>query len=287
VTTAQSQDRFCWTADSVRMHYRDHPGDESRPTILCLPGLTRNLKDFDALASHLAPRNRVVATSLRGRGESSYARDPFTYVPLIYVQDVQTLMDESGLRRVILLGTSLGGLIAMLLGGIAAERFAGLILNDIGPEIEAAGLRRIQQQVGRGSGWPSWLHAARDLAARQALVYPAWTLEDWLMHAKRLCRISKEGRIVWDYDGRIAEPMGLPQTDAALDLWQAFDRHAARPLLSLRGELSDILSAQTQAKMQARAPAMVRAVVPGAGHAPTLLEPAALSAIQVFLESAG
>jgi pimeloyl-ACP methyl ester carboxylesterase len=277
-------DHYLWTSDNVRLHYRDFAGGrEGQPAILCLPGLTRNAHDFEALASRLAPRVRVVTPSFRGRGDSGYARDPLTYVPLSYLQDLGRILDTAGLSSVVIIGTSLGGLMGLLLDGTQRSRIAGLVLNDLGPDMEAAGLARVRTQVGRGGNWPTWLTAARDIARRQADIYPGWSLEQWLAHAKRLCRVSREGRIVWDYDPEIAAPFALPNGDSQLDLWLALDGYRGRPVLSVRGERSDILSAATQARMADRLPGLVAVTVPRVGHAPTLDEPEAVDAIDRFL----
>lgn len=285
-------ERYLWTSDNVRLHYRDYgTAREGRPVLLCLPGLTRNARDFEVFASRFAPRFRVVTPSFRGRGDSGYARDPLTYVPLTYLQDMGRLMDEARISSAVIVGTSLGGLIGLLLDVTQHSRIAGLVLNDLGPEMEEDGLARVRQQVGRGGNWQSWLIAARDIARRQADIYPGWTLEQWLAHAKRLCRVSREGRIVWDYDPEIAAPFSLPHGDSAssgaLDLWLALDSYRDRPVLSIRGERSDILSAATQAKMAARLPRLTAITVPRVGHAPTLEEPAAIEALEAFLAPLG
>jgi pimeloyl-ACP methyl ester carboxylesterase len=276
-------DRYHWTTDNVRLHFRDFPGDPARPALLCLPGLTRNARDFEAFAAAWSPRFRVVTPSFRGRGDSGYARDPLTYVPLTYLQDLGRLIEEAGLERFIVVGTSLGGLMGLLLDVTQRRRIAGLVLNDLGPDMEEAGLARVRAQVGRGGNWPTWLHAARDIARRQADIYPGWPLEKWLAHAKRLCRLTREGRIIWDYDPEIAAPFALPNPDATLDLWLALDNFRDRPVLSIRGERSDILTAATQARMAERLPGLTAVTVPRVGHAPTLEEPAAADALASFL----
>ncbi|QMW22604.1 alpha/beta fold hydrolase [Sandaracinobacteroides saxicola] len=277
-------DGYWWSADSVRLHFRDYAGAAGRPAILCLPGLTRNVRDFHDLALRLQGRGwRVVSVSLRGRGESGYAKDPLTYVPLTYVQDIGRLLATVPLDRVVVVGTSLGGLLAMLLGVTQRARLAGVVLNDVGPQLEAAGLERIRAQVGRGNGWPTWLHAARDIAERQAGVYPDWQLPDWLAHAKRLCRLSPKGRIVWDYDPRISAPFRLPGGDSGVDLALALRGLQGLPLLSLRGELSDVFAAAAQAAMVRDVAGLEAVTVPRVGHAPTLAEPEALAAIDRLL----
>ena len=276
-------DGWYWSLDGLRLHFRDYPGRSDRPALLCLPGLTRNARDFGGLAARLAGDWRVIAADLRGRGESAYAKDPLTYVPLTYLQDIGALLNAAQVERFVVAGTSLGGLLAMLLPVTHRAQLAGAILNDIGPGIEAAGLARIRANVGRSSGWPTWMHAARDLAARNRDIYPGWATGDWLAFAKQLCRINNAGRIAFDYDGRIAEPFRLPGGDAGVDLWAAFDGLAGVPVLSVRGALSDVLSAATQDAMRARRPDLLTAVVPGTGHAPTLDEPEAVAGLAALL----
>lgn len=282
-------DHFTWSADNVRLHWREWPAADSaagrRPAILCVPGLTRNVRDFEPLARRLSDRFRVLALSLRGRGESGYARDKLSYVPLVYLQDIGAVLAEARVARFVTVGTSLGGLLGLMLPLTHRAAMAGLVLNDLGPELEPAGLARVREQVRRrADGWPSWLMAARDIAGRQADIYPRFTLDDWLEFTKRLCRVSREGRIIFDYDPEIAAPMDLPHNDDALDLWAAFDGLHDTPMLSLRGARSDILSAATQQRMAARHPGLVAVTVADVGHAPTLLEPDAMAAIDAFVE---
>lgn len=285
--TSAATDRYFWTADNVRLHYLDFAGDDAgRPVLLCLPGLTRNARDFHMFGQRFAPRFRVLALSFRGRGDSGYAFDPLTYVPATYVQDVVQLMDEADARRFVIVGTSLGGIIGMLLTAAHGARVAGLVLNDCAPRLEAAGLGRIRQTVGRGDNWRSWLIAAREIARLHGAIYPDWTLEDWLPHAKRLCRLSREGRITWDYDPEITATLELAEAESDKvepALWAALAGCRGRPLLSLRGELSDVITAATQAEMQARLPEMALATIPRVGHAPMLSELESIAALDNFL----
>lgn len=281
-------DHFTWSADNVRLHWREWPAPAGvaadRPAILCVPGLTRNARDFEPLADRLARQFRVLALSLRGRGESGYARDKLSYVPLIYLQDIGAVLESAGTRHFVLVGTSLGGLLGLMLPLTHRAAMVGLVLNDLGPALEPDGLARVRAQVRRrADGWPTWLMAARDIARRQADIHPDFTLDDWLVHAKQLCRVSREGRIMFDYDPEIAAPMDLPHQDDIVDLWAAFDGLGGLPMLSLRGQRSDILSVATQQRMAARQPQMVAVTVPGVGHAPTLMEPEALAAMDAFL----
>jgi pimeloyl-ACP methyl ester carboxylesterase len=278
-------DSFWWSKDSLRLHYRDYAGPVGRPVLVCLPGLTRNARDFDALAARLASEYRVIAVSFRGRGESAYAKDAMTYVPLTYVQDVEALLTELEAPRVILLGTSLGGIVSMILASMDRERVAGVILNDIGPVIEARGLERIRGYVGRAGPWPTWLHAARWLGENNAAAYPNYDLNDWLLMAKRVFRLTSAGRIVADYDKKISEPFRLSGGEAGQDLWPVLDGMATVPTLIIHGEFSDVLSEATAQAMCARLPLAKYVNVPGVGHAPNLDEPEALAAIDTFLAS--
>ena len=161
-------DGYWESSDGLKLHYRDYAGDASRPPILCIPGLTRNARDFEGVAERLAGDWRLICVELRGRGESAHAKNPMTYVPLTYLEDMEALIAALKLERFVLFGTSLGGLITMLLAASGKERIAGALLNDIGPAMESRGLEHIRSYVGRSQNWPTWLHAARYLAEAQA-----------------------------------------------------------------------------------------------------------------------
>jgi pimeloyl-ACP methyl ester carboxylesterase len=281
---ADWSDGYWWSNDGLRLHYRDYAGDASRPAIICIPGLTRNARDFEGVAARLKGDWRVICVDLRGRGESAQAKDPMTYVPLTYLQDMEALLAELKLERFVLFGTSLGGLITMLMAASGKERIAGALLNDIGPVMEARGLEHIRSYVGRSQNWPTWLHAARALAEAQQDRYPDWALDDWLLYAKRVGRLNANGRIVLDYDMRIAEPFKLPQGEAGFDLWPAFRALEGIPSLVVHGELSDVLSAESVQRMTAEVKSMESVTVPHVGHAPTLDEPEAQKGIDKLLK---
>jgi pimeloyl-ACP methyl ester carboxylesterase len=225
----------------------------------------------------------VIAIDLRGRGQSDYARDPASYVPLQYVADVTALLDQAGLGRAVMLGTSLGGIVIMLLAMAAPDRIAGAVLNDVGPEVEATGLARIREYVGQGRSFPTWMHAARALREQAGMAYPEFAISDWLSLARRLMVVGPGGRIAFDYDMKIAEPFNHTEGATAFDMWPAFRALAGRPVLAVRGALSDILSAGTLERMVREVPAIEAVTVPGVGHAPTLEEPAAQRAIAALL----
>jgi len=281
------ENRYWWSKDGVRLHYRDYPGPADRPPILCLPGLTRNARDYDELARRLSPEWRVIAIDLRGRGESGYAKDPMSYVPLSYVQDIEALLGELGVARYVAFGTSLGGIVTMLLAGTAHESLAGVLLNDVGPDIMAEGLSRIRGYVGKSNTWPTWLHAARAVAEANGDVYPGFTLEDWLAMAKRLYRLNSAGRIVLDYDMKIAEPFRVPGNEAAPDMWSVLGALAGKPVLIVRGGRSDILADDVARKMAALLPGAELVTVAEVGHTPMLDEPVVVPAVDRLLARIG
>jgi len=285
---AEYEDRSWTSRDGLRLHFRDYAGDRARPPILCLPGLTRNARDFEDVADRLAGRYRVICAEFRGRGDSDYARDPMTYQPMQYLEDIELLLEEEGLTRFIAFGTSLGGLLTQLLAANDVTRIAGALLNDVGPEVGEAGLERIRGYVGQGRSFETWMHAARALQEAQGDIYPDYDIADWLRIAKRTMALGSGGRIAFDYDMKIAEPFeaaggATPQ----VDLWPIYGALAQVPLLILRGENSDILTAETAARMASSGPSVELVTIPRIGHAPTLDEPEAIAAIERLLARAG
>jgi pimeloyl-ACP methyl ester carboxylesterase len=277
-----------WTSrDGLKLHFRDYPGRADRPALLCLPGLTRNARDFAHVAERLVGEWRVLCVDLRGRGDSGYAKDSASYNPLQYVDDLTLLLEAEGLNQVVALGTSLGGLLTMILAMSGPERLAGALLNDIGPEIDPGGLARIRGYVGQGRSFPTWMHAARAIEELQGAAFPDYEIADWLAMAKRAMVLSGNGRIHFDYDMKIAEPFAQPGGEAGADLWPALAALRGRPVALLRGELSDILSAKTLARMVKTLPEAEAVTVPRVGHAPMLDEPAAVAAIDRLLARVG
>jgi pimeloyl-ACP methyl ester carboxylesterase len=281
-THASYTDGYMVVGDGLRLHYRDYPGSGERPLLLCLPGLTRNARDFGDFANSFSPRFRVVALDFRGRGMSDFDPLPARYNPLTYAADVQQLLDQLGIDRAIFVGTSLGGLVTMSIALLAPQRIAAAILNDVGPELAQAGLDRIQQYVGRGERFASWDEAADAIAVHQAAAFPGYRRSDWLAMARRNC-VEREGAIVFDYDPAIADAFRMAGGQPKIDLWPLFEALAQKPLLVVRGELSELLTAAAFKRMQEVAPMGHFVTVPGVGHAPMLDEPEAVAAIESFL----
>ena len=281
---SEFSDRFWSSRDGLKLHYRDYPGREDRVPVLCLPGLTRNARDFEGVAERLAGEWRVLCPDMRGRGDSAYAKDSATYNPMQYVDDIALLLEDQGIARFAVIGTSLGGLMTMVMGMIMPQRIAGAVLNDIGPQIEPAGLARIKDYVGQGRSFPTWMHAARALEEIQGPAYPDYQIGDWLRVAKRLMTLGSNTRIVFDYDMKIAEPLANMDPDNQADLWPGIEGLADKPVLIVRGTLSDILSQNTLDEMQKRLPQAEVVTIARVGHAPTLDEPEAAAAIERLLD---
>ena len=278
-------DGYWWSPDGLRLHYRDYAGGgDGRPPLLCLPGLTRNARDFEPLAARLAGEWRLICPDMRGRAESAYAKDAMTYVPLTYMQDISRLLADLAITRFVAVGTSLGGIITMLMAATHREWLAGALLNDVGPALEEEGLARIRTYVGVNQSHPTWVHAARALADANADVYPAYDLQAWLAMAKRLYRLNSGGRIVLDYDMKVAEPIRAMGTEAGVDMWPVMKAFSGIPTLLLRGERSDLLGEATAQRMAAEiGPGAELVTVPGVGHAPVLDEPESVAAIDRLL----
>ncbi len=221
--------------------------------------------------------------NLRGRGESEYAKDSKTYHPKAYVADIIKLMNELDIPKAIFLGTSLGGIVTMVLAASHPARVAGAMLNDIGPEVDPKGLERIGNYVGQGRSFETWAHAARDMASTSNDIFPDYSLNDWIAFSKKLYRMNSSGRIKLDYDLKIAEPFDSKGGGSAA-LWKALEALKNSPTLLLRGELSDLFSDETAAKMLEVLDDGELAIIPNVGHAPTLEEPVALEAISSFLK---
>lgn len=278
------QDRYWTSPDGLKLHFRDYPGDTTKLPVLCLHGLTRNARDFELLAAHISPSRRVLAIDVRGRGDSEYAKDSATYNPATYVGDVLALLAQEGIERFVLIGTSMGGLMTMLLAAVAPGRIAGAVLNDIGPEVDPAGIDRIREYLGQARSFPTWMHAARTLQEVHGGSHPGFAIEDWLVMAKRCMVIQQNGRIGFDYDMAIAEPFKDADGAVPPDLWPAFDGLKGVPLLIVRGGASDLLKPDTLDRMLARHGDAEAVVIPNVGHAPTLDESAAVAGIDRLLD---
>lgn len=270
------------TADGLSLYYRDFGSDHAGTPIICLPGLTRNSRDFEELANSLSTRRRVITVDFRGRGFSD--RDPNwrNYHPGTYVSDVMTLLDLLNIKRVIVIGTSLGGLCAMVMAATAPDRIAGVILNDIGPEINPAGLSRIQQYTGHLESVTDWDEAVTQTRETYGGSLPGLSDAEWRRMAWRAYRADEKGVPVLDSDpdiGTAVREIGAQTGDP----WLAFDALASIPTVVLWGMTSDILTADIVEKMKIRNDNIEVVAIPNRGHVPLLDEPECISAIDQFL----
>ncbi len=263
------------TADGLSLAYLD---EGAGLPLLCLPGLTRNAADFDELAAALAGRHRLIRLTLRGRGASDRDPDFHNYNVLVEARDVVGLLDHLGLERVVLVGTSRGGLIAMMLGATAKPRLAGVLLNDIGPELAPEGLANIMSYLGIAPRAKTFPEAAAALRARMGERFPGLPDAKWESLARRWFDAGPDG-LVLNYDARIRDALEAQSQGPGGDLWPLFDALEGVPLAVVRGANSDLLAPETLAEMRARRPDLIVAEVPDRGHVPFLDEPEALAAL--------
>jgi pimeloyl-ACP methyl ester carboxylesterase len=267
--------------DGIKTYVADFAaqGSETGPPVLCLHGLTRNHKDFLGLVEPIrALGRRVLALDVRGRGRSDWDPNPGNYNPLIYVQDVLGILHTLEVKRAVFLGTSMGGIITMLVAAFAPQTIAGAILNDIGPEFDPAGLKRIQGYVGKIGKAKTWDEAATMIRSVGEAAFPGRDDAFWMDFARKTCVETKDG-IVFDYDPAIAQVVAAPSDQALPTLWDQFACLKPIPTALIRGALSDLLSPTIVERMQAVKPDLIYAQVPQVGHAPSLEEPEAWSAI--------
>jgi len=280
-----------WTSqDGLSLYARDYAGaaGPARLPVVCLHGLTRNSKDFADLAPLIAATGRrVIVPDVRGRGLSDRDPQPAHYVPNIYARDVLALLDKLGISRALFVGTSMGGIVSLAISGMRRHAVAGLVLNDVGPEVCNVGIERIKSYVGKKVEIGSWDDAAAYLRTINGAAFPDYEEADWAAFARRTFA-DRDGVPRLDYDAAIMQPLSQNRYKAMTFVaWYLFKRLArSAPVLLVRGELSDLLSKEIAGKMQHRAPAMRRVEVPRVGHAPMLSEPQAAEAIQAFLRTA-
>ncbi|MFA8387169.1 MAG: alpha/beta fold hydrolase [Pelagibaca sp.] len=265
------------TSDGLSLHYTDE-GDGL--PVLCLAGLTRDGRDFGFVAPHLEDV-RLIRLDYRGRGQSDWG-DPSTYQIPIEGRDAVELMDHLGLDKAAVLGTSRGGLIAMVLAATVKDRLLGVALNDIGPEIAPEGLEVIKDYLGR----PPVLKTHAEMAAARARVLTGFANvppERWLQEAQILFNETDNG-LELTYDPRLREAVLDGGAQPVPDLWPLFDALSGLPLACLRGANSDLLSPATFTEMKRRRPDMVAVEVPDRGHIPFLDEPESLNALRRWLD---
>ena len=268
--------------DGLHLFARDYTSVDGAPVVLCLHGLTRNSADFEPLCEVLASRYRLIVPDQRGRGRSQRDSDSGNYHPLKYNEDMLALLDALSLDRVHIIGTSMGGIMGMLLAAQQPQQVASLVLNDIGPEIDLEGVRMIAALVGRPRLYRDWDEAIEIMSQSNAANFPEFNRLDWEQFTRRLCVETAEG-VAPAYDPAIGETFANAGDEAAPDLWAVFDQLADLPMLVIHGAMSNLLSAETCRRMQSRHPGLEVVQLANRGHAPILDEPPALAAIERFL----
>jgi pimeloyl-ACP methyl ester carboxylesterase len=277
-----AENRTFKTTDNLSLNYVFYSGPADRIPVFCLPGLTRNARDFAVIAQHLSAQRAVYCIEFRGRGRSEWDADASHYQAPVYVADTLGVLARENLNRVIVLGTSLGGIVGAGIAQTNPAVLAGVILNDIGPVIDPSGLTRIGSYLGHGDQWSTWDEAAAVLKTVNKVVYPDFTDQDWLSYARKTCRENDDGMIAQDYDPKLSQ--GFATDSAAnVDLWPVFEALMSIPTLLIRGALSDLLSVETAEEMVERLPRLEMSTIANRGHVPTLEEPDAISAIEGFV----
>jgi pimeloyl-ACP methyl ester carboxylesterase len=283
---------FISAPDGLKLHARCH-GRRTAPglPVVCLPGLARTAADFDTLANVLAndaarPR-RVIALDYRGRGQSSYDRDPTRYNFQVELADVLAVVTALDAGPAIFVGTSRGGILTMLLAALRPSAIAGVVLNDIGPVIEPKGLMRIKGYVGKLPQPRSFEEGAEILRRLFDAQFPKLGPDDWLASARRTFK-QENGALVPTYDVKLAKTLeGVNFEKPFPPLWPQFDALANVPLMVIRGGNSDILSSATVEAMRVRRAGMDVIEVPDQGHAPLLAEADTIARIGAFVGRCG
>ncbi len=281
-------DRFFTAGDGLSLYARDYGADQNGTLpVLCLSGLTRTSREFHVLADHLSGSRRVICPDYRGRGRSEHANEWKTYMPVHELADVLVLLDELAVEKVCVIGTSRGGIIAMLMAAMHRERLAGVVFNDIGPVINPDGLARIVQYVGKAPKFTNWREAIMALQSTSP-GFEALSEDEWDYYA-RFTFAEQDGKPTVDYDPDLARTMPSVEqikSGEAPDMWPAFEALAGLPVAVIRGENSDLLSADTVDEMGRRLDGFDAVTVPDRGHTPFLTEKPAIHAIERILQRA-
>ena len=271
--------------DGLKLYYRDYPGDVKKVPVLCMHGLTRNSRDFEALSLKIMPGRRVITPDFRGRGQSQYDSMWMNYHPMTYVDDMWLLLHELGIDKVIAIGTSLGGLVAMLMGAVRAQTFAGIVLNDIGPEVDPVGAARIRSYAGRFPPPRSWDDAIEQMKSVFGAALPDFTERQWTDFVRLSYSEDETGSPRLEADPRIGDAVRAVQVPpgATQGMWLAFNALRDTPTLAIRGALSDLLSVEVFDRMQREHPRLQPVTVKDRGHVPQLDEPQSAAALERFL----
>jgi pimeloyl-ACP methyl ester carboxylesterase len=267
--------------DGLSLYFRDY-GDPQSPLLplLCLSGLTRNSRDFEPLAERLAAERRVLCPDYRGRGQSAWDPEWRHYEPLTYINDALHVLAAADVGRAVIVGSSMGGLLAMGIAAIRPTAVAGVVMNDIGPDVAPDGLGRILAWISADRPQPDWASAEQFL--RRTLRHLPIDDAHWRRLTRGTFREMPDGSLRFDWDVGLVKPL-LRGDGQMRDLWQVFRALRRIPVLVLRGIASDVLTEGGVARMVEAKPDLVHVTIPGAGHAPALDEPESKASIDEFL----
>jgi pimeloyl-ACP methyl ester carboxylesterase len=270
--TPPFRERHLTAQDGLQLYYRDYGDPLSRGTpVLCLTGLTRNSADFADLAARLAPHRRVLCPDYRGRGRSAWDPNWRNYDPMVYLGDIRHILTANDVDRVLIVGSSLGGILSMGMAVLFPSSVAAVVINDIGPDIEDEGLGRILDYIGTDHpqpDWPSAVSALRATLPRLASKSDDW----WQRFARATYREGADGLLHYNWDVALAKPL-IRSNGKVQDLWPIFGALRDIPALVVRGALSDVLSARGLNRMAEAKPDLIQVTVSDVGHVPSLDEP--------------
>lgn len=285
-TSSAYREVWITSQDGLRLYYRDYGDPASKQTpVLCLAGVTRNSKDFAGLARYLsAAGRRVICPDYRGRGRSQYDPDPGNYVAPTYVDDIRHLLTATGVHKAHVIGTSMGGVLAMVMAAAMPGVLASVVLNDIGPEVGSDGAGGIIDYMKDRQAFTDWDTVVAHIQAAFPNL-PARSPEDWMAIARSTYRETNDGTLVPDWDHAIVNEFERALAGRAT-MWPLFKALGRVPVLTVRGALSTILTAETFDRMADVMPAMARVTVADCGHPCGLNEPEVLEAIDALLARA-
>ena len=278
------RDFFYTVEDGVTLYARDYSGPEKRNgCVLMMHGLTRNSKDFEVLAEKLSASYRVLVADQRGRGKSEWDSQPERYAIPTYVGDMFALLEAAGEKQVAAVGTSMGGLMAMVMNAASPGVFSHVVLNDIGPELSKVGLDRISSYVGQGGPISTWEEAVAYNRSINGVAFPTLRDDQWETFTRQLFS-ERDGAPYLDYDPAISQAVRADDGSAVPpDLWPVFQLLNTQPLMLVRGAISDLLDNEIKDRMIVEVPSLEYVEVPDVGHAPMLIDESVTTVIEQFI----
>lgn len=278
------EDLFYTVDDGLALYARDYPGPQNRQgCVLMMHGLTRNSRDFEVLAEKLSDSYRVLVAEQRGRGRSEWDSQPERYAIPTYVGDMFTLLEAAGEERVAAVGTSMGGLMAMVMNAAKPGVLTHVVLNDIGPELSKVGLDRISSYVGQGGPISTWEEAVAYNRSINGVAFPTLSDDQWEAFTRQLFS-ERDGTPYLDYDPAISHAVKADDGSAVPpDLWPVYELLKAQPLMLVRGAISDLLDTEIKNRMIKTIPTLEYLEVADVGHAPMLMDGKVTEAIERFI----